>query len=97
MSSVKSPQEKKRLAYVDHITPAEYPHAFRKKLPKNKAIAERAARRKVRQRLNSECDEESTRAVVRKKVRKWGTITVRESIQYKMEKRQKLAGRKTNK
>jgi hypothetical protein len=50
MSKVKSPVDKKRLVYDrDHVTPAEYPHAFRKQWPRKKAKAERAARRKVRQ------------------------------------------------
>ncbi len=56
MSKVKNPHEKKRLAYDrDHVSPAEYPHAFRKTWPRKKARAERRARRKVRQVLNAIC------------------------------------------
>lgn len=95
MSSTKSPQEKKRLAYNDHVTPAEYPHAFRKKFPKKKAAAQRAVRRKVRQRLKSKSGDEDTVSVPRKRVRKWGSITVRQSVQNKKRKRELLAGRKS--
>jgi hypothetical protein len=95
MSRVKSPQEKKRLAYDrDHVTPAEYPHAFRKLWPKKKATVERAARRKARRVLKASGDDTAATAVRRQQVRKWATVTVRQFLELKRQNRQQLAGRK---
>src|SRR5437879_4167166 len=94
MSSVKSPRRKKKHALDwDHVTPAEYPHAFRKLWPRKKAHTTRAHRRKVRQLLGAG-EDSAVGAVRREEVRKWEVITVRERIQYKQEKRQALAGHK---
>jgi hypothetical protein len=95
MSKVKSPVDKKRLVYDrDHVTPAEYPHAFRKQWPRKKAKAERAARRKVRQVLQASGEDTAATVVRREPVRKWASISLRESLQFKQWKRQQLAGRK---
>jgi hypothetical protein len=93
MSKVKSAPEKKRLAYAhDHVTPAEYPHAFRKKWPRKKAKAERSARHKVRQLLDATGDDAIVGVIRRKRVRKWGSISLREYVQFKQWKRQQMAG-----
>lgn len=93
MSKVKTPQEKKRLAYDrDHVSPAEYPHAFRKTWPRKKAQAERSARREVRQLLGTGGDEIAVANVLRKEVRKWGSISLRENVQFKQWKRQQMVG-----
>jgi hypothetical protein len=93
MSKVKSPQEKNRLAYDhDHVTLAEYPHGFRRTWPRKKAKAQRAARRKVRQALKTTGDQAATADVRRKRVRKWGSITLRESVRLKQQKRKQMVG-----
>jgi hypothetical protein len=94
MSKIKSPQLKKKLAYDDSVTPAEYSHAFRKKYPKKKALAQRAARRTVRQVLSATADADAVTIVRRKRVRKWAAITVRESLAQKRQKREALINRK---
>lgn len=95
MSTIKSPQEKKRLAYEDAVTPMEYPKAFRKNYPKRKAKAERAVRQKVKQVLKAEVDGEGTKLIRRKKVSKWGTTTVRQNLADKQRRRANTVGRKT--
>jgi hypothetical protein len=88
-----APLKKKRLAYDrDHVTPAEYPHAFRRKWPRKKAKAERATRRKVRQVLKMTGDQAAIADVRRERVRKWGSITLRESVRLKKLKRQQMVG-----
>jgi len=96
MSKVKTPHKKKRLAYDrDHVSPAEYPHAFRKNWPRKKATAERRARRKARQVLAATGDDTEVATIRRKQIWKWGVLTVRESLEFKRRKRQALIG--TNK
>ena len=94
MSKVKTPREKKRLAYDrDHVSPAEYPHAFRKTWPRKKAQAERSTRRKVRQALRGVGDDGTICSTIRrKKVRKWGSISLRENVQFKQLKRRQMVG-----
>jgi hypothetical protein len=93
MSSVKSPREKKRLAYDrDHVTAAEYPHAFRKQWPRKKARANRACRRQVRQVLQAADGEIAVHEIRREQVQKWGVVTVRTRIEQKREKRQAMVG-----
>jgi hypothetical protein len=93
MSKVKSSPEKKRLAYArDHVTPAEYPHAFRKNWPKTKAKAERAARHKARQVLEATWDDAVVGMIRRKRVRKWGSISLHECVRFKQWKRQEMLG-----
>lgn len=93
MSKVKSPAEKKRLAYArDHVSPGEYPHAFRPKWPRKKAKAERAARHQARQVLAATGDDAVAGSVQRKKVRKWGACSLLEFVRYKKLKRQQMIG-----
>jgi hypothetical protein len=93
MSKVKSPQEKKRLAYDrDRVTLAEYPHAFRKTWPRKKAKAQGAARRKVRQTLKTTGDQARIADVRREHVQKQDTVTLRESVRFKKWKRKQMIG-----
>ncbi|WP_020472593.1 hypothetical protein [Zavarzinella formosa] len=93
MSKVKSPVEKKALAYCrDHVSPSEYPHGFRKTWPRKKIRPGRAARHKVRQILRTTGDDTLAATVVRKKVRKWGVISLRESVDFKKWKRNQMIG-----
>src|SRR5262249_43305308 len=89
---VKSPSEKKRLAYDrDHATLAEYPHAFRKKWPQKKASATRAVRRTVRQILNA-TGEDTLVAVVRRRPVRKGASSLREIVRIKQQKRREMVG-----
>src|SRR5260221_8207391 len=93
MSKIKSPPEKKRLAYGrDHVSPAEYPHAFRKTWPRKRAKTQRAARCKVQEVLDATSDDKIAAAVPRKRVRKWGRISLRESVAIKKSKREQMVG-----
>ena len=92
MSKVKSPPEKKRLAYDrDHATLVEYPHAFRKTWPRKKANAQRVARRKVRQVLSETGDDGPVAEIRRESVGK-SASTLREKVQFKKEKRKAMIG-----
>src|SRR5437868_5185937 len=93
MSKIKSPRLKKHLAYQkDHISLAEYPHGFRKLWPKKKAKAQRAERHKARRVIQTMKDDSEISNVHRKNVRKWGSISLRESVRHKLEKRKKRIG-----
>jgi hypothetical protein len=97
-SDRRNPQEKKALAYrKDHEVQAEFPHAFRRQWPRNKARSQRAFRRRVQQLLAQvhavPTDEDDASGAIqaeafrRKQVRKWGVITLRERVEAAYEQR----------
>jgi len=80
-SPVRDPQEKKRLSYErDYRNVSEYPHAFRRKWPRNKARANRAFRRAEKQFI--ELDDDTRLADLRREVLlKWEPIVLREWVE----------------
>jgi len=93
-----TPQQKKALAYrKDHPLQAENPHAFRHHWPRQKATANQAYRHRVRQMLGEyrgEIEEghdrsagERVRSVRRRLKRKWGALTLRETIERRKSQR----------
>lgn len=97
----------------DHFTFAEYPHGFRKAWPLKKALANREFRRKSDELLSQtklgisweEADlvageitaSHVRNSVIRKRLRKSGTVSVGEKIRIKVEKRTATVGRRANK
>src|SRR5215467_8674157 len=102
MSKIKSPTEKKKVAYHrDHFSWSEYPHRFRVTWPRKKAVAGRAYRRTTTQQLSAAqyCDSEVAReldvaCIRRRMVRKWGAMTLRERISGKISHRLRRYGAK---
>jgi hypothetical protein len=105
MKKARSPQQKKTLAYhKDRFVVAEYPHAFRRKWPRKRAYASRAYRHRVHQLLGEhkgtllqESDAaggERVKAVHRREVRRWGTMTLRERVHFRQWRRASGTARK---
>lgn len=85
----RSPQEKKRISLArDRPVSSEYPKSFRKQWPRKKAFAERARRTAERQALTT--DPGGFAAVPRRRVVKWGTITLGEKVAVQLERRAAL-------
>jgi len=95
MSTVKTPQEKKRLSYKrDHVVDGgENDKSFRKKWPKKKARINRAHRRKVAQVFVVPCAadadeaESISKTIKRPKARKWGVVSLGEAVASHQESR----------
>jgi hypothetical protein len=102
MSKIKSPVEKKRVAYAqDHFSEGEYPHGFRVGWPRKEAAASREFRRKVAQKLGNAIQTDVETAseidvsdIRRRPVKKWGAITLRERVAHKLARRQRSHGAK---
>jgi hypothetical protein len=102
MSKVKSPTEKKRLAYQrDHFNSGVYPHGFRASWPKKKAVATRAHRRTVGQRLEAALHRDAEAVsdinvgdIRRRIVRKWEPTSLRQRVVQKLERRRNSVGAK---
>ena len=100
MSKIKSPPEKKKLAYKrDHFDAAEYPHRFRVTWPRKEAKATRRHRRTVAQRLSAAHHRDTEAAaqidvgdIRRKVVRKPGPATLQQRITHKVERRRQGYG-----
>ena len=104
MSTVKNPQEKKRLSYKkDHVVDGgENDKSFRKKWPRKKARINRAHRRKVAQVFTApttvDADEADsvTKTIKRPKACKWGVLPLGEAVANHQESRVRNHGaRKT--
>jgi hypothetical protein len=102
MSKIKSPIEKKKLAYDrDHFSAGEYPHSFRIGWPRKEAAASRRHRRKVTQRLSAVQHRDTETAadidssdIRRRVVRKYGAYTLRERVARKLDRRRRSYGAK---
>jgi len=102
MSKIKSPTEKKKLAYErDHFSAGEYPHRFRIGWPRKEAAASRRYRRTVTQRLSAAKHRDSEAAsdidvsdVRRRVVRKYGAYTLRDRVTRKLDRRRRSYGAK---
>jgi hypothetical protein len=102
MSKIKSPTEKKRLAYErEYFSGGEYPKQFRKGWPRKEARASRALRRTVHQVLASAnrvgpnfATDIDVSGIRRKRVRKWGAETLGHRVARKQERRRRSVGAK---
>lgn len=106
-------QKKKLEFEKDHFTFSNAPHGFSKLWRQKKARANRQYRRKSEKLLapakpQVSCDDAETilgdltvaqlrKSVTRKRLRKQGTVSVREKIQIKLENRKDSIGRRVNK
>ncbi|SRR5689334_18915157 len=99
MSSVHSPQEKKKLSYErDHRAKGKHDKGFRKKWPLKKRKAVRSFRHAVDSLtkaalLDGEADSKIS-AVEPKRLQKWGAPSLREYVQHHQERRRRSVGAK---
>ena len=95
MSTVKTPQEKKRLSYKkDHVVDGgENDKSFRKKWPRKKAGSNRVQRRRIAQVfvrpgvLDADEAESVIKNVRRPKIRKWGVIPLGKAVANRQDSR----------
>jgi hypothetical protein len=99
MSSIHSPQEKKRKAYdCDHRSPGKYDKQFRKSWPRKKRLVNRSDRRIAKSALGGSLDPEvaelKTDKASPKTLKKWNLASVRDTVVRKLANRTSRQGGK---
>ena len=101
MSSVHTPQEKKRLAYErDHYAKGKHDKGFRKTWPTKKRKASRsfrhAADARTRVAISAPDAEADISAIKRRPLQKWRVSPLGERVPFRLDKRERRIGAKNH-